>query len=225
MAAEIHTISLALPLGMGKVNCYLIKTEQGQVLIDTGGSNTSAVLLRELEAAGSRPGSLKLVVLTHGDFDHIGGAAALRKAYGAPLAMHSADADSARRGDMFTNRKRPNFIVRGLVPLLMRFGKDERFEPDLLLDDGFDLKPYGLEAVVRSIPGHSKGSLGVLTSAGELFCGDLFENEKEPGLNGLMDDPAAGRISLARLAEMNVKMVYPGHGQPFGFEKLADWLP
>jgi hydroxyacylglutathione hydrolase len=69
---EITTITLALPLGLGSVNCYLIKTEAGYVLIDTGSSNQRAALEHELHNAGCQPGNLKIIVLTHGDFDHTG---------------------------------------------------------------------------------------------------------------------------------------------------------
>jgi len=67
---EIRTITLALPYGLGRVNCYLVKADAGYVLIDTGVSNHRAALEQELINAGCQPGNLKLVVLTHGDFDH-----------------------------------------------------------------------------------------------------------------------------------------------------------
>ena len=75
MPHDISILTLPLPLRMGRVNCYLIRTAAGHVLIDTGGSNARKELHRELESAGCTPGSLKLVILTHGDFDHIGNAA------------------------------------------------------------------------------------------------------------------------------------------------------
>ena len=221
MPQDISILTLPLPLRMGRVNCYLIRTAAGHVLIDTGGSNARKALRGELDNAGCLPGSLKLVLLTHGDFDHIGNAAYLRSAYGARVAMHRDDAGMAERGDMFVNRKRPNVLVRSLIPLFTGFGKSERFTPDLLLTDGYDLSQHGLEAKVISLPGHSRGSLGVLTVAGELFCGDLFENTKGPALNSIMDDPAAAAASLGRLEGLKIGTVYPGHGQPFAMKLLA----
>ena len=38
--------------------------------------------------AGCKLGSLKLIVLTHGDFDHTGNAAYLRHKYAIKIAMH-----------------------------------------------------------------------------------------------------------------------------------------
>ena len=221
MPHDITILDLPLPLRMGWVNCYLIRTAAGHVLIDTGGSNARKELLRELENAGCMPGSLKLVLLTHGDFDHIGNAAYLRASIGTRIAMHRDDAGMAESGDMFVNRKRPNILVRSLIPLFTGFGAAERFTPDLHLADGDDLAQYGFEATILSLPGHSKGSVGVLTAAGELFCGDLFENTKGPALNSLMDDPTAAAASIAHLESLKIGTVYPGHGQPFGMEMLT----
>jgi hydroxyacylglutathione hydrolase len=220
MPHDITILDLPLPLRMGRVNCYLIRTAAGHILIDTGGSNARKALREGLESAGCLPGSLKLVILTHGDFDHIGNAAYLRIAFGTRIAMHRDDSGMAERGDMFVNRKRPNILVRSLIPLVTGFGTSERFTPDVLLDDGYDLSQCGLEAKVISLPGHSRGSIGVLTASGELFCGDLYENTKGPALNSLMDDPTAAAASIAHLESLRIGMIYPGHGQPFGMEML-----
>ena len=58
--------------------------------------------------------------------------------------MHRDDAGMAERGDMFVNRKRPNLLVRSLIPVFTGFGAAERFTPDLYLADGDDLTQYGL---------------------------------------------------------------------------------
>ncbi len=159
-------------------------------------------------------------MLTHGDFDHSGNAAYLRQAFGAKIAMHRDDAGMGETGDMFVNRKQPNVLIRKLIPLFTGFGKAERFTPDLLLEEGDDLSPYGFDARVLSIPGHSKGSLGVLTAAGDLFCGDLLTNTDKPALNSLIDDLPAAQASLQRLRELGVGTVYPGHGTPFPMQVM-----
>ena len=101
MPQEIKTISLSLPYRLGSGNCYLVKTDTGYILIDTGSSNKRTDLERELEGAGCKPGYLKLIVLTHGDFDHTGNAAYLRQKFGTEIAMHYDDSGMAERGDMF----------------------------------------------------------------------------------------------------------------------------
>ena len=218
MPQGIKTIRLLLPLKLGSVNCYLIKTDTGDILIDTGGANKRTELEKALESAGCQPGNLQLIVLTHGDFDHTGNAAYLRARFGTKIAMHHDDSGMAERGDMFWNRKKPNILVRmmtPLLPILYGFGKAERFTPDLYLEDGYDLSEYGIDAKALSIPGHSKGSIGILTAGGDLFCGDLFENTDTPDLNSIMDDLAAANASVQRLQSLEIHTVYPGHGEPF----------
>ena len=71
-------------------NAYLIESEEGFVLIDTGFRFDRAQLDRELRAAGCGPGDLKLIVITHADPDHSANADYLRETYGAKIASHSA---------------------------------------------------------------------------------------------------------------------------------------
>ncbi len=220
MPPEIQSITLSLPFRMGSVNCYLIKTPNGYVLIDSGSASSRKELLSQIESAGCKPGLLKLILLTHGDFDHTGNADYLRTAFGGKIAMHPGDLGMAEQGDMFFNRKQPNILIRTLVPLLTGFGKSQRFSPDILVDEGDGFSSYGFDAQVISIPGHSLGSIAILTDSADLFCGDLLENIKEPVLGSLTDDIPTAKASLQKLNGMNIGMVYPGHGQPFPMQRL-----
>ena len=222
MHQPISILTLPLPLGMGTVNCYLLRAGDGYILIDTGASNARKILKRELDSRSCRPGALSLIVLTHGDLDHIGNAAHLRTAFGSRIAMHADDACIAETGDMFVNRNQSSFILRALVPRLIGFGKSDRFTPDVLIEDGFALSEYGLEARAIMIPGHSKGSIGILTAGGDFFCGDLFDNTKTPALNSLMDDRDTAIRSAAKLGSLGVRTVYPGHGKPFSMDQLSE---
>jgi len=212
---EVRVITLPLPFRLGAVNCYLVGSDAGFVLIDTGASNQRDRIERELASAGCKPGNLRLILLTHGDFDHTGNAAYLRRKFGCPVAMHPADAGMAEHADMFWNRSSGSAILRFLAPILFRFPRANRFRPDLNAGEGFELAPYGLDARILSIPGHSTGSIGILTAGGALFCGDLLDNTRRPAINTIMDDPAACRASLDKLQGLAINTVYPGHGQPF----------
>lgn len=218
------TITLPLPYRLGTVNCYLVATATGFVLIDTGPSNKRAELENELHRAGCKPGNLGLIVLTHGDFDHTGNAAYLRERFGAKIAMHHDDAGMAEQGDMFSNRSSGNWLLRSLGPILYRFSRSHRFTPDLYLEEGTDLSEDGFDAQVLSIPGHSKGSIALLTAGGDLFCGDLLENGKEPAIGLSIDDPAAAEASVEKLQGLQIKTVYPGHGASFPIDALPKEL-
>lgn len=222
MPKQIWPISLPLPFRMGSVNCYLLETRTGFVLIDSGAPNNGPQLARTLAEAGCRPGGLALIILTHGDFDHAGNAASLREEFGANIALHRDDLGMVERGDMFFNRSSGSAILRWFAPLLFRFGKSKRFAPDLFLQEGDDLAEYGLDARVIELPGHSQGSIGVVTAGGDLFCGDLLANDGKPALGAIMDDEVAARASLAKLEGLGIQTVYPGHGSPFLLEQLVE---
>ena len=224
MPHEIKTINLSLPFKLGSVNCYLIKTETGYILIDTGCSNRRTDLEKELESTGCKPGNLKLIVLTHGDFDHSGNAAYLRTKFDTKIAMHNDDSGMAEYGDMFWNRNKGNLLIRKMAPILFRFGKSARFTPDLYIEDAYDFTKYGFDAKVIYIPGHSKGSIGILAADGDLFCGDLLENTDKPGLNSIMEDLMAADKSVEKLKSLKIDTIYPGHGKPFSMELFIKYF-
>ena len=205
------------PIYLGRIigNCYLVKTDTGFILIDTGRASKRAKLERELESAGCNPGKLKLIILTHGDFDHTGNAAYLRKKFGTKIAMHYDDSGMVERGDMFWNRKEPDIFIKIIFDLFFRLGKSNRFEPDLTIDEGYDFSEYGFDAKVLHLPGHSKGSIGILIAEGDLFCGDLFMNMNQPTPTSLVDDSAGLNVSIEKLKSLKINTVYPGHGKPF----------
>jgi hydroxyacylglutathione hydrolase len=197
------------------INCYLVRTGRGFILIDTGRSNKRNVIEKELKGAGCCPGNLELIILTHGDFDHCGNAAYLRKKFGSQIAMHKDDSGMVEHGDMLWNRGKRNILIRIVFKLLFRLSKSDRFEPDLHVDEGYDFSEYGFDAKVLEIPGHSQGSIGVLTVSGELFCGDLLANVGKPDIWSIIDDSDAAHASIEKLKSLQINTVYPGHGQPF----------
>jgi hydroxyacylglutathione hydrolase len=214
---EIHPITLRF---LFTVNCYLLKTETSQILIDTGIKKRREELEAKLKEAGCEPGSLKLIVLTHGHIDHSGNAAYLRNKYGSAIVMHSSDVKMVTSGNMFIDS---NGIIKGVVGFFMKLlglADFERFTPDKYLQDGETLLAYGLDATVIHTPGHSNGSICILTSEGDLFCGDLFSNDKKPEKTSIIQDRALLENSLKQLKNMNVSTVYPGHGKTFKINEL-----
>jgi hydroxyacylglutathione hydrolase len=220
MVLQINIITVPFIFGI-TVNCYLLNSGNNFILIDTGRSGKRKAIEDELNKAGCKTGNLKLIVLTHGDFDHCGNAAYLRGKFNTKIAMHEADSGMVERGAMFWTRKRPNFLVNTLMKLLFRLKRADRFQPDITIKAGDNLSKYGFAAEVIEIPGHSKGSIGLLTADGDLFCGDLLANTSKPDLWSIMDDHEAARASVDKLKRRTINMVYPGHGQPFPMEVFA----
>ena len=214
---EIRTITTPFILNVS-INCHLVRTSYGFILIDTGRSNKRNVIEKELESADCCPGNLKLIVLTHGDFDHCGNAAYLRQKFGSQIAMHKDDSGMVERGDMLWHRSKKNILIRTVFKLFFRLSKSDRFKPDLFIAEGYDFSEYGFDAKVLEIPGHSKGSIGILTTSGELFSGDLLANIRKPDIWSIIDDSDAAYASIEKLKSLQINTVYPGHGQPFPME-------
>lgn len=227
MTDEIHTIVL------GGTNCYLVKTGSGHILIDTGFPFQRNELEAALDEKGCKPGDLKLVVITHGDIDHTGNCAYLRDKYNTEIAMHKGDTEmcmkdgmTRERGKMPANFPLPLMILwlaKGFIAFALgqaAWRKPfERFEPDLLLEEGQSLAEYGFDAEILHTPGHSKGSISLLTDDGDLICGDLFSNAWGRIINSTDEG------GLERLIELGVGAVFPGHGRPFAMKELVNGEP
>ena len=81
MATSIHSI----PLGFD--HCYVIRN-QGSILVDGGAPGKAPELRKTLERLSIEPSEIKLVVITHGHWDHIGSVKEISEMTGAKIAMH-----------------------------------------------------------------------------------------------------------------------------------------
>ena len=105
---DIKTIELTF------VNAFLVKVNEGFILIDTGLAMHWEKLESELISAGCLPDKLKLVIITHGDFDHTGNCAKLQEKYKCKIAMHKDDSSMVENG-LFLKRKSKNFVSKDIL--------------------------------------------------------------------------------------------------------------
>lgn len=194
-------------LGPIETNCYIVydKKKKAGVNIDP------AVFAQEvIDFIKKHDLKIDYILLTHGHFDHLSGAAALAKELNAKICLHPDDLWQLKESS------------GGIAPM---FGyKLEYFEPDILLKDSQKFKVGDLEFKVIHTPGHSPGGVSFyFEKAKVLFSGDtLFA-----GSYGRTDLPAGDEQeifkSIKKLLELpeNVK-VYPGHGDEttIGDEKI-----
>ncbi|WP_181391711.1 MBL fold metallo-hydrolase [Methanospirillum lacunae] len=179
------TIKLIPGRGM-YANAYLA---QGTVLVDAGITPMSVEAHRE---------SIKYIVLTHCHFDHIAYLGPLVSMTGAKVCIHAADADGLREDNL---------------NLAMQFGSHSPgIIPDIILEDGNQLE--GLEVI--HTPGHTPGSICLYNKeTRDLISGDTVFSD---GAFGRYDFPGGSRetlsTSLDRVADLEVKGLYPGHGLP-----------
>lgn len=229
-----------IQIDLGGVNSYLVKTEQGFILVDTGGplvmdkqfTNRCELLQKKLDIEGCTNNNLQLIVLTHGDSDHTYNALYFKTHYNVPVAMHNKDRKLVEEPTLeewtesFQYRSLMLKIVFRLLKKIIQkvtqnaLDKFSPFTPDLLLNDGFDLSPYGLNATIIHTPGHTHGSIAILTKDGDLIAGDTFSNNKKPEEAANAIDFIQLSKSVNKLKQFPIKKVYPGHGSPFSFDKI-----
>ena len=195
----------------GMVNCYLLCGESGNILVDTA---TSGCGERITAALGSK--KINLIILTHAHGDHVGSAAYLKKALGAPIAMHCEDVE------LLTNHDARTLVGHTLIGRMLASASRSSpenaaydiFTPDIMLSDGDELSAFGVDAHIVALPGHTKGSIGVLTGDKEFIAGDAMFNILRPTGARLYEDRSQMEASVKKIRELRPKLIYVGHGKP-----------
>ncbi len=205
-----------------ETNCYLLKGEGGTILIDPGPPGGASTVVAEAEKAGVQPTDVRLILISHGHLDHYGAAKEVKAWCGAPIAAyHSEPAFSQdRRNALPPAQTLRGSVVRWLYLLLSPLAHLQPLEADHLLGDGSSLAQFGVDARVMLIPGHSPGSLAVVTGDGDAVVGDLVVNYSVPSQPIYLSDRKAWQQSYERIVVLSPRMVYVGHGEPFSGVKL-----
>lgn len=136
---------------------YLLGADDSKecVVIDPGEEQPA------LDAVESSGRKCVAVLLTHGHFDHIRGVRALKKAYGAVVYIHEADAGMLSSNRMNLAALSGNTVIPS--------------EADVLLQGGETLTLAGLAIDVIHTPGHSKGGVSyAVKNERKLFVGDTL---------------------------------------------------
>ena len=197
----------------GTDNCYLVTDGRKAILVDTASKQN----LDQVKAECDRY-EMKLIVLTHVHFDHAENAAVLSGMYGIPVAIHRKDEELFESFD-----KQPlkssglvGRVVLGASLKMLRNTCVEKPDPLICVRDGDDLSPYGIEAKVIELPGHTLGSIGVDVEGKHLIVGDALDNWIRPGIGHLFHDRDAVRKSAEKIRAMGDRTIYYGHGKPTG---------
>ena len=193
-------------LGMVGTNCYLLCNMDIKecVLIDPADSQDE--ISRMIDESGC---SLKGILLTHGHFDHIMAADAVRDKYGVKV---------------YASCDEKNTLEQPHINLGEAYGLKLSVKADVWHKDGEILKLAGFDIEALHTPGHTEGGscyyireIGVLFSGDTLFCGSV----------GRTDFPGGSMSEIVRSIKEKVMVlpddtkVYPGHGEgtSVGYER------
>ncbi len=191
----IHEI---LPVGMLQCNCSIFGDEQTKeaIVIDPGDNIDEILVILARHRL-----KLKAIVITHAHIDHIGGAAKLKKATGAPVHMNQKDQPLYDQMEMQAN-------WLGMQP-------PSTTPIDANVRDGDSLSLGATEFHVLATPGHTQGSISVwIPAEKKLIAGDTLFRDSI----GRTDLPGGDSRKLLHsihdklLTLPDEVVVVPGHG-------------
>src|SRR3954468_5029543 len=212
LAEGVERLTLPLPTGPRHVHCYIIDG----TLFDTG---------LGLEPPAWRELDIERIAITHFHPDHVGGAERAARETGAPVSQGALDYAQCERvwgssdwperiAEWFLTHGVPQAISYELIEAGHAFASFVRFAHDPnLLYEGSELAGWS----VLELPGHADGHLGYLRD-GVLVGGDHLLARITPAVGLYPEsrpDPRGDPLApLGRPAELDLRIVYPGHGEP-----------
>lgn len=216
---RVHSIPAqpAFYTGPQSPNVFLVEDRGEAALIDSGFGDAESVRVR-LDFLRERPDiRLRYILLTHHHFDHSGGAAQLREATGAEVALHPREEQFLRdwQSDVPQDFEAPA-DQRGVAEAVTRFRRQAaEASPELRLNDGDTLTVGNLTMEVVHTPGHTLGSVCLYLPAERA----LFTGDTALGLGTVVvipppyGDMGSYIESLERLKTYDCSLMLPGHGQ------------
>lgn len=189
-------------IGNRFVGVWVLRTSEGLILFDALQSEEEARerLVRGLRLLGLDPASIRYVVVTHGHWDHYGGAKYLQDTFGARVALSAADW-------RLMEASPPGSLIR--APM---WGERKDRPPprrDMVIRDGDEIRLGGKTVKLFETPGHSPGTISALIPVqegrrrhvmsllgGTAFPPTLAASETTGGLNSFS-------ASVERLAKVS----------------------
>jgi len=179
-------------------------------LIDAGvTASPEEAILPYLHSMGRKPKEITHLILTHGHFDHAGGAASLKKRCSAKVVVHELDRpfleDPLLEGRQSSNR------FGTPIPKEAAFTS---VQADITIEDGDTLAVAGRELSFLHLPGHSRGSIAVVDRELGLYITGDTPQGRGPGGPLIFYDSTQYGTSIQRLGSEPVERLVLGHPFP-----------
>ena len=211
-------------------NVYLIESDVGLILVDTGLRGNTWKVLRTIRQLGYQPGDLSMIVLTHAHLDHFGSAAALKDRTGAQVAGHSADVKYFEQGGIGAM---PG-TVSGNIHVSRAVKRKVLGAPPVKIDQPLEDGDQIGEWDIIHTPGHTPGTISlhskkrsVLITGGWAIPGKSQSDSsqyKNPLVGHISSDPGLLPESRARLSALSFDTLLCSHFPPRLFPLLARQL-
>jgi len=188
-------------------NLYVIKGNDGDILIDTGFICMKRRIKKWLDNF-----NIKLIVLTHAHIDHIWNASYIKKIYNCDIAISENDVKNI---DNSIINSIPSNNKHKLWTKIMNYGMKKfnapKFKIDMLLKDNQIINKYGIKLKAVSLPGHTDGSMGFMYN-NFLFAGDALVNRKKhPQIAYQNQDNEKAKNSYEKILDLNPDIIFLGH--------------
>ncbi len=212
---KIHRLSLT------NVSAYLIYRPGEAILVDCGNKGSEERILKVLQGLGLSPEMLRLLILTHVHFDHAGSAKRLKELTACRIVVHQSEMDRLRAGytpiPAGTRWKAKLLVALGRT-FARRIGAFPGAEPDLWVEESYDLREVGFPGKVIHAPGHTHGSMIVHMEGGELIGGDtLFGLDGKQHFPPFAEDLPALIRSWKMIRDLKPSILYPAHGRSISY--------
>ncbi|HEX3013247.1 MAG TPA: MBL fold metallo-hydrolase [Methanobacterium sp.] len=200
----------------GRSNSFLINSQNKFILIDAGRKSSWKELTCKLDEILGK-NKLSCLILTHAHFDHVENAAKIKEKYKTKIIIHQNESEYLRHG----NSPLPKGTNLATGFMTNMFGKRiqsrynyETVNPDIIVDEKYDLIDFGFNVYIIHTPGHSKGSISIIIDDEFAIAGDamfgVFGNSVYPPF---ADDPETMVKSWNKLLKTNSNLFLPGHGK------------
>ena len=203
-------------------NAYLIKGKEGWILVDAGQKGGTARVKKALTDLSEEITDIDLIIVTHLHYDHVGSLSQIKKESSAEVLVHETEAGLLKSGSCGFP-KGTMIFSKALSGLANRFmdGSFEPVEPEIVIDESFDLEEFGLEGEVVHTPGHTEGSLSVILDDGNCIVGDTLFNVLPRSVYPPFANNEGTLVeSWKKIREYGCKRYYPGHGRVINREKF-----